>query len=122
MKKQTNTNKPKARAKKHKHYPVHYLALVLSVFLLLELCLILLPTTTDWQEATQLFDMSSGIKQIPTTLEIALAPMMQVAVDVNKFYQLAADEMYFLFSGELFPEFGEALVGISEFYNQASIE
>jgi hypothetical protein len=120
--KRKNGNKGKKGSRRiKKHYPAWVLALVLAAVLLLEGGLAN-ATAADWQEAMTMFDYSETAAFFTSNMDGLMQPVVDVIDDVNKFYVLASEEMYYLLEGEMFPEVEEVISAVNEFYNQAADE
>ena len=112
----------KRRAKK---YPVHYLAMVLILALILEGVLFGITTGPDWRAAIQVIDVSSGVTEVSNNLSATFQPIVEVYSDVNQFYQLSATAMIpilDLSNSNFGSEFAMVYDGMSKFYQQASIQ
>ncbi|HTL39587.1 MAG TPA: hypothetical protein VL306_02135 [Methylomirabilota bacterium] len=128
MKQNTNTKTKKVSVSKTKKtkiktYPSHYLAIAIIATLFVEGMLIGSAHAADWQQGSSILDMTAGISQTTQdTLDI-FQPVIEVAQDVNEFYQQSATEMTKLLdlSGSV-SDLSEATDGIAEFYNQAATQ
>lgn len=126
-----NKKKSKAKAVKRvsrpriKKYPTHYLALILAVTLLLEGVLFGITTGSDWKNASQILDVSSGVSEVQIDLTQTFQPMSDLVSSIDQFYQLSAIQMSQLLDlsdSGVGSEVAMIYNGVSEFYQQASIQ
>src|SRR3989338_2596434 len=103
-------------------YPAWVLAVLLASVLLLEGALFTMPASADWTEAAQLLNASDQISGLRITDYALFQPVADVIVGVNVFYITAADQMFYLLEGEVFPEAGEVVSAVGEFYAAATVE
>jgi hypothetical protein len=123
--KQKTKTKIIRKTKRAKHYPAHYLAIVLVGVLILEGVLFSTTTNTDWQKAVTVLDVSKAVIQTQQNMSVMFQPMVDVVVTINQFYQVSASEMTQLLdlSGS-HPGSEVAFIynGVSDFYQQASTQ
>jgi hypothetical protein len=113
------------QSRRAKKYPVHYLAVILALALILEGVLFGITTGPDWREAVQLIDVSNGVTEVSHNLSVTLQPIADVFSDVNQFYQLAATEMIKILDlsdSSMGSELGAVYDGVETFYQQASVQ
>lgn len=125
--KKTNSKRAKkinkVARRRTKKYPVHYLAVILALALVLEGVLFGITTGPDWRDAIQIIDVSSGVTEVSNNLSTTFQPIADVFSDVNQFYQLSATEMtevLDLSNSNIGSELELVYNGVSEFYQQAS--
>ncbi len=126
MKQKQKTKKSAAKRSykpKAEKYPTHYLAIVLSLVLLIEGIAIGSTTSADWQKASSVLDVSGSFSLVVSDLNSIAQPSIAMVHNIDEFYRQASVEMAVILdmSGKID---GVTVVydGIDEFYAQASIE
>ena len=124
MKKSKTKNRTKRKsAKRHQQYPVHYLAIILIVFLLLQGFLISATQITHWQTGVSLLDVRQEVALVAADLMKVFQPALDLYHNVHTFSQLAATETIALLADtNPIGEVVSVASGIDEFYAQASIQ
>lgn len=89
----------KSKVWRKKHDPF-VLVVVLVIFIALELISLNSATTADWQDGFGLMDVSNQLADTISDLHQTVQPMIDVAGDINLFFQKSAGEMAYLLNDE----------------------
>ena len=116
---------PKPRARTHKKYESHYLALILIGFLLLQGVLMTSTTATDWKAGTQILDVSSAVSSVSSDVADVFSPVVNTFDSVNQFYVQAATAMIPLLdlsSDNPVNDVVTVASSVNDFYQQAATQ
>jgi hypothetical protein len=116
-----NKKKRVRSTKKEKTYSAYYLAIILSLVMIMEGFLLGVATASSWDKAIDILDVSHAVNAVMADVAFVVEPLMDQFEYVNEFYQLSATEMTTLLDLSesdplIFPK------SVLEFYELASIE